>query len=460
MRINLTFAARAAFAVLVAASLAGPATAQSLRKVTTPAENPPTSFKGKQYVDSRGCVFIRADFGGKTTWVPRVNRKREVFCSNRNKPSLSSSQLAAVKSRVQAAPQGQVLDLSAPTIKTVAAPKRKTVKVPPKKVVKKLPAQPKPVVVAQQPVVKTVRVAKPKPVVVRKAVPAQQVVRRGPQKIHPGDLIRSSRDAADNQGVTRRVAAVAPQTQVVRRVVTAQQPQVVRRVVTVPQQQVVRRVVVPTQTTRVVTRRSVTGAPQQIHPGDLVRANRLQAAANANQSTRVVNAPQTTRKKSRVTTRVPYSQLVDPIYGLPITGPVTQSDVTCQGDAQMQQVWTNTVPRRLVKQNQIVRVERTAVVQTSRATKSTKRVVVPQQRAVASAGGRYVQVGTFGNASNAQRTIQRFQVGGVPVRTRNLTRGGRNLQVVLLGPFGSSAQAQSAMRAARGAGFGDAFYVK
>lgn len=469
MRINLDFAARAAFAILLAASLAAPVTAQSLRKVKTPAENPPSSFTGKQYVDSRGCVFIRAGFGGKTTWIPRVNRKREVFCSNRNKPSLSGSQLAAVKSRVQAAPQGQVLDLSAPTIKTVAAPKRKTVKVPPKKVVKRLPAKPKRVVVAQQPTVKTVRVAQPKPVVVRKAAPVQQIVRRGPQTIHPGDLVRNSRDAADNAGTTRRVAAVAPQTQVVRRVVTAPQTQVVRRVVTVPQQQVVRRVIVPTQqvqtiaptqTTRVVTRRTVTGASQQIHPGDLVRANRLQAAANANQSIRVVNVPQTNRKKRRVNYNVPITELVDPIYGLPITGPVTQADVTRRGDAQMQQVWTNTVPRRLVKNNLKVRIERTAVVQTSRTTKSTKRVVVPQQRAVASAGGRYVQVGTFGNASNAQRTIQRFQAGGVPVRTRNLTLGGRNLKVVLLGPFGSSAQAQSAMRAARGAGFGDAFYVK
>lgn len=57
-------AARAALAILVAASVAGPVTSQSLRKVTAPAEYPPTAFKGKQYVDSRGvrvypCRFWR-----------------------------------------------------------------------------------------------------------------------------------------------------------------------------------------------------------------------------------------------------------------------------------------------------------------------------------------------------------------------------------------------------------------
>ena len=83
--------------------------------------------------------------------------------------------------------------------------------------------------------------------------------------------------------------------------------------------------------------------------------------------------------------------------------------------------------------------------------------VVPQTTL---ATGRFVQVATFGVPANAARTLAQFQANGLPVQSLPVQRGGKALQIVLLGPFLDQASLGQALAAAQSAGFKDAFYKR
>ncbi|APX90279.1 hypothetical protein BV394_11545 [Brevirhabdus pacifica] len=195
-------------ALALAGMTAGAATAQAqtLRNSSGPAERPPASYTGKQFVDSKGCIYVRAGFGGNTTWVPRVDRSRKVVCG----------------ARPTAIVGAEKVDPPATTVNpTVTEPPRAVVLKPAPVVV------PKPVV--RQVVRKPVAVAKPKPksapkpartvakprVTARPACdygPASSAyvnsgtrypVRCGPQAQHPADAVRApvNRGLNDNTGI-------------------------------------------------------------------------------------------------------------------------------------------------------------------------------------------------------------------------------------------------------------------
>ena len=86
-----------AMLAIIAGLSAGSAQALSLKKGAQPAEYPPANFSGDTYVDSRGCVYIRAGFAGNVAWVPRVSRSRKVLCGAQPTGGASQAQTIAAQ---------------------------------------------------------------------------------------------------------------------------------------------------------------------------------------------------------------------------------------------------------------------------------------------------------------------------------------------------------------------------
>lgn len=273
-------------AMLMATVSVGAVQAKGLRD-SVPTEFPPSSYKGKQYIDSKGCVFIRAGFSGNVTWVPRVARSRKQICGQR--PTFAKAPT----------PNAPVV-ADAPVAKPAVKPVRTRVAAPkpaPKRVVR-VPAAP-----IAKPVVRTAVVA-PTPAPVRAP---KRIARR----------------------VVRTPVAVPVQPVVVPQPVIVAAPVVV-------QQPVVRQVTYPTyqtttRTPRTRTRRVATPKP-----------TRAQALAAATPSNTVLEqrlariAPPTKPPEGYVAAWSDDRQNPNRARG------------TAAGKAQMEMVWTNTVPSRLV----------------------------------------------------------------------------------------------------------------
>ncbi|WP_299375718.1 SPOR domain-containing protein [uncultured Tateyamaria sp.] len=480
-----------ALAVIAASLGVGVLHAQNLRNAQTPAEFPPSSFKASQYVDSKGCVFIRAGIDGNITWVPRVNRQRQVICGQT--PSLSANAAQSARSQpAQTARNVEQITVDPPAQAAAPAPapvqaEVRSPKSPPAPVARATP-RPAPAAAPR-------RVATPKPApkaVRRVATPAPQVVVPAPAPV-PRRVVQAPAPAP-----------VAPQ----QRTVAQAQPActgaspISARYINSGARAPVRCGPQPIARATAPGPRTVAVAPtvRRVKPAAAPAIRRVPArTAGVSPQTRVVPRHVYDARQPASAYRVPNGYR--PVWEDDRLNP-RRAEQTLEGVARTRLIWTNTVPRRLIEretgrdvtatvplvypytdvetQNRelgtVTLVRRDGVLgkrivrhkakarQPTVSTKSAPAPVVkpaparatPKPAPKAASTGRYVQVGTFGNPANAQAAAQRIIRAGLPARIGKTTRGGKSYQVVVAGPF-AQADLNRALRRSRSAGFSDAF---
>lgn len=439
--------------VAIAVSLsAGSADAQIREQ--QPSEFPPASYKGKQYVDSSGCVFIRAGIDGDVSWVPRVTRNRKTVCGFQ--PSLGSRTASVVPAPV---PKDRPVQITLNNASTVATPAPRPT---PQRVTK--PRAVAPVVVRQTeprpaPASKP-RIIAAKPVVIAAApVVIQTHAQRTSGTACPGASAISQRYL---QGGASFAVRCGPQE------------------VAVTGSRVVRQ-----------AQSLVVAQPRQ------VQAPQPQYAGNVTSTTRI--APKHV-VQNRVNTRnvaVPHGY--KKVWTDGRLNP-NRAEQNLQGRSDMLLVWTQTVPRRLIDQHsgrdvtasvplvypytsvaqqrrglgevtivqrngqtvkRIVRKSRTKSVArkpvySTRSAPAQQKVKKPAQTAAVQ-GMRYVQIGTYRNSANAQKAAQQVARMGMAARIGKHRKGGKSYMTVQAGPFNGSRAMQGALQQLRGAGYRDAF---
>ena len=90
-------------AIVLSTTCAG---AQGLARLGGPANLPAAGFTGQQFVDNRGCLFLRAGFGATVNWVPRVDRQHRPLCGY--PPTFGAAVVVAVEADVAPDPQMRV----------------------------------------------------------------------------------------------------------------------------------------------------------------------------------------------------------------------------------------------------------------------------------------------------------------------------------------------------------------
>ena len=383
----------ASAALLVSILMSAPSIAQTAAQIGGPRELPPPGFTGQQFVDSRGCIFLKAGYGGTVTWVPRVDRNHKALCGLPPTFGPQAPIEMAEDAPLIAVPQAPV----APKVETM------------------------PRVAAAQPA--------------RRAAPAI-VVPEVTLAVAPPPALATAANAAVSASLRPGQIGCFASAPVPMRVALRGGGTVV--------------VCTPGDGTLTGWRSPIYPAPAGV--GAALSDTGAMASAG---SAGIQYAPPAARIAAPATNAVAASTAVIMPKGYKLAWKDDRLNPlrgrgTAQGQASQDQVWTRTIPAQVTYAREVKPV----IVTGSTVTLSTKSAPTAQ---VAASGNTYIQIGSFGVPANANGAAARLTALGLPVSTSSATRGGKALQTVFAGPFGSNAAAQAALISVHNAGFADAF---
>ena len=436
-----------AIAIMVGAVTVGAGSAQI--KQTHPAEFPSSSYKGKQYVDSKGCVFIRAGIDGNVSWVPRVSRDRKVVCGFT--PTVGAGIAAA-------------------------APVRKADKPVQITIAPEAPA-PKPAVRTAAP--KLQRVAKP--VVVRQTAPKPVVIKNPVVEVASAPAPAPKKRATRTVTTTRQVVTACPgASPISQRYLRGDGKNAVR--------------CGPQAAQIVGGNYRTTAAGSQV-----TTTYAAETSTAIDDHTRIVPKHVAIRRLNTTNVAVPkgYRSVWEDGRLNP-----RRAEQNLSGRGQMLLIWTNTVPRRLVNQatgrdltasvplvypyldeatqrrelGEVTIVQRdgklvkrivrhrhaTAAkrkpVYSSRSAPKTQVAPAPQARTAvkplpAVGGKRFVHIGLFSTKAKAQRAAQHLAGMGMRAQMSNVRHKGKTYLSVQAGPFKGANATQSAVSQLRSIGY-------
>ncbi len=457
---------RAGFVSIVATGImvsASAAVAQDLSRAGPPAETPPASYTSNQYVDSRGCVYIRAGIGGTTTWVPRVNQQRRVLCGftpTIARPAPEPEPPVVTATPEPAAPPRTTQTATAAPTRTAPAP-----------VTRAPVAAPTPTAAPRSPVITRVTgtsvIASPPltrpttqaPASTPAATPAAARMTRSQFcadrfGLQPGFISSRTGETIDcgprpaAPAVTQAAAVVAPTAPPAPGVRRATRSEICEEIRTTGRQFVNAATGLPVRCPTTAPAPTTVRGP--FNPSTATVAASTCTSFTNGDPTRCGNTVQVpvfsgTLRVSTMTTTTSTRSVRNPFNRpVPASNPTNVRNLTPSPPSGYERVWSD----GRLNVNRGPQPPAQLEVHVSSRTVAPQTVTAPSQP--------YVQIGTFLSRDQAQNVAKGLRSRGLPMRIAVFTRDGQEHRIVLAGPFPTQAAVNSALGQVRGLGYGNA----